>query len=200
MVAVLKAPAWLRRRSQDGWTVPTLDLLFILLLVLVRLPHHPEADPKEAPPGNIMVEMSWPESQDSDIDLWVQAPGDVAVGYSNKAGRIFNLLRDDLGNQSEITAGNIEFSFSRGIPKGAYTVNVHLYRNTSAELPIHVSVRVLRQGTDGSFSELFARRVDLLHIGQELTVFRWKMDGEGNLVRGSEHRLPKALRARGRSQ
>jgi hypothetical protein len=147
-----------------------------------------------------MVEMSWSESQDSDIDLWVQAPGDVPVGYSNKSGKIFNLLRDDLGNQSEITAGNTEFSFSRGSPQGRYTVNVHLYRNISADLPIRVSVRVLRQGTDGSFSELFTRRVDLLHIGQELTVIRWKMDGEGNLIRGSEHRLPKQLRARGRGQ
>jgi xanthosine utilization system XapX-like protein len=29
----------------------------------------------------------------------VQAPGDVPVGYSNKSGGVFNLLRDDLARK-----------------------------------------------------------------------------------------------------
>jgi len=33
------------------------------------------------------------------VDLWVQAPGDVPVGYSNKSGGVLNLLRDDLGKE-----------------------------------------------------------------------------------------------------
>ena len=54
------------------------------------------------------------------------------VGYSNKGGVIFNLLRDDLGKRADATGMNYEVSYSRGIPAGEYTVNVHLYRNTSA--------------------------------------------------------------------
>ena len=40
------------------------------------------------------------------FDLWVQAPGDVPVGYSNKSGGVFNLLRDDLGKAKDMTDGN----------------------------------------------------------------------------------------------
>jgi hypothetical protein len=40
------------------------------------------------------------------FDLGVQAPGDVPVGYSNKSGGVFNLLRDDLGKVMDMTDGN----------------------------------------------------------------------------------------------
>jgi hypothetical protein len=57
-------------------------------------------------PGNVAVEMQWPDKLDADVDLWVQAPGDAPVGYSNKSGRVFNLLRDDLGKAQDMTYGN----------------------------------------------------------------------------------------------
>ena len=40
------------------------------------------------------------------FDLWVQAPGDLPIGYSNKSGGVFNLLRDDLGKAKDMTDGN----------------------------------------------------------------------------------------------
>ena len=76
-----------------------------------------------------MVEANWPPDMDSDVDLWVQAPGDMPVGYSNKGGAVFNLLRDDLGQQLDLSGLNYESSYSRGIVPGEYTVNLHLYRN-----------------------------------------------------------------------
>ena len=36
------------------------------------------------------------DTVDVDIDLWVKAPDDIPVGYSNQGGLFFNLLRDDL--------------------------------------------------------------------------------------------------------
>jgi hypothetical protein len=73
--------------------------------------------------------MRWPDAADTDVDLWVQGPGDVPVGYSNKGGRLFNLLRDDLGLQSDAAKINYESSFSRGIVEGEYVINVHLYKS-----------------------------------------------------------------------
>ena len=83
----------------------------------------------------MIVEVRWPDQLDSDVDLWVQAPGDVPVGYSNKGGAIFNLLRDDLGQRADATGMNYEVSYSRGIPPGEYMVNVHLYRNAAGVMP-----------------------------------------------------------------
>ena len=93
-----------------------------------------------------MIEARWPDQLDTDVDLWVQVPGDVPVGYSNKGGADFNLLRDDLGELADATRMNYEVSYSRGMPAGEYTVNLHLYRNSShaARVPVTVVASVKR--------------------------------------------------------
>src|SRR5437667_7216328 len=97
------------RRSSAMWrgmNVSFRDMLFLLvfgylIISAVALAHVAKKDEDSTksapPPGNVIVEMTWAKESDSDVDLWVQAPGDVPVGYSNKSGMIFNLLRDDLG-------------------------------------------------------------------------------------------------------
>src|SRR5215213_2829120 len=111
----------------------TLGALFVVAALM--FPHlNPEARKAEAagvPAGNVMVELSWPDALDADVDLWVQAPGDLPVGYSNKGAAVFNLLRDDLGHQVDLSGRNYEVSYGRGIVPGEYTVNAHLYRNRS---------------------------------------------------------------------
>jgi hypothetical protein len=177
-----------------------LALAGFVAMVVLLLPHlNPPGEAAEddtAPPGNVIVEITWPDGIDADIDLWVEAPGDRPVGYSNKGGTIFNLLRDDLGNRSDVTGLNYEVTYSRGIPSGEYTVNVHLYRNTASISPIPVTVvtSVKKTVTDNT-RQLLASRIDLVREGQELTVFRFKLNGDGDLVPGSVHSLQKKLRA-----
>jgi hypothetical protein len=165
------------------------------------LPHiHPpgaKASDQIVPPGNVIVELRWPDQIDADVDLWVEGPGDTPVGYSNKDGTVFNLLRDDLGRDSDLTELNYEFSYSRGVPAGEYTVNVHLYRNTGRYYPIPVTVGVSVKGKKGSSSQrLLSKKLDLLREGQETTVFRFQLNDDGTLVAGSVHDLPRALRSR----
>ena len=122
----------------------TLALCGFVSMVVMILPHlnpSAKADAIEsvAAPGNVIVEIRWADGSDADVDLWVQAPGDVPVGYSNKGGAIFNLLRDDLGRVGDPTNQNYEISFSRGLPPGEYTANVHLYRNPSGQ-PVDVTL------------------------------------------------------------
>ena len=69
--------------------------MVILLIPFVNPPTEEESS--STPPGNVIVELFWDDKRDVDIDLWVQAPDDIPVGYSNKGGLFFNLLRDDLG-------------------------------------------------------------------------------------------------------
>ena len=98
-----------------GMNVSFRDMLFLLVfayLVIgaVALAHVAKKDEEQSkgqtPPGNVIVEMFWDKAIDADVDLWVQAPGDVPVGYSNKSGGVFNLLRDDLGKAKDMTDGN----------------------------------------------------------------------------------------------
>ena len=92
--------------------VITLALCGFVAVVILLLPHlnpkqEAQAAVANAVPGNVMVEARWADELDSDIDLWVQAPGDVPVGYSNKSGVIFNLLRDDLGRNADPTQEDV---------------------------------------------------------------------------------------------
>lgn len=177
-----------------------LALAGFVAMVVLLLPHlNPVGKAEEenaSPPGNVIVELSWPEELDADIDLWVEAPGDRPVGYSNKGGSIFNLLRDDLGQRSDITGMNYEVSYSRGIPDGEYTVNVHLYRNKARVTPIPITVVTSIKKTPSSTTrQLLASKIELMREGQELTVYRFKLESKGNLVPGSVHSLHKKLRA-----
>lgn len=194
-------------RSFDEETESTVfrDVIFLALagfvaIVLIILPHLAEPGSRAAAesrqPGEIMVELRWPDDHDADVDLWVQAPGDVPVGYSNKGGAIFNLLRDDLGNRFDATGLNYEVAYGRGVPPGAYTVNLHLYRNPAGVLPVPATIVVSVKADEGQRSrQLLASEAELRRVGQELTVFRFALDAEAALVPGSVTSLPKPLRS-----
>ncbi len=148
------------------------------------------------PPGNVIIEARWDDKLRTDVDLWVQAPGDVPVGYSNKSGLIFNLLRDDLGAYADPTEINFETSYSRGVPPGEYTVNVHLFRNLENVFPVWVRVvaRVKSEHESGA-ATVAATRVQLDFEGQEITAFRFNLTEKGELVPGSLNAVSKPLRS-----
>ena len=170
---------------------------FVTVAVLL-LPHIGESRARAAtetaqPPGNVMIEARWPDGIDADVDLWVQAPGDLPVGYSNKGAAIF-LLRDDLGERADATGINYEVSYARGMPAGEYTANLHLYRNQSAgRVPVTVVASVKAADHDQT-RQILAANVQLAREGQELTVFRFRLDAAGGLVPGSVTSLQKPLR------
>jgi len=177
-----------------------LALAGFVTLVMLLLPHiNPKAVAEETSksPGNLTVELRWPDDINADVDLWVEAPGDIPVGYSNKGGQVFNLLRDDLGDTADLTGLNYEFTYSRGVPEGEYAVNVHLYRNPAAVYPIPTTIVVsLKKPGYKSAKQILVSKLDLTHQGEESTVFRFNLDDEANLVAGSVHNLPKKLRNR----
>ena len=151
-------------------------------------------------PGNVIVEIRWPDELNEDVDLWVEAPGDRPVGYTNKGGRVFNLLRDDLGHVSDSTKLNYEVSYSRGVPEGEYTVNVHFFRSSGAKLPLPVEVVVsVKENPESSAQQILTTKVDLRRVGEEITAFRFTLDESGSLLTGSVHDLPKVLRTGQRS-
>jgi hypothetical protein len=178
----------------------TLALCGFVSMVVMILPHlnpSAKADAIEsvASPGNVIVEIRWADGSDADVDLWVQAPGDVPVGYSNKGGAIFNLLRDDLGRVGDPTNQNYEISFSRGLPPGEYTANVHLYRNPSNQ-PVDVTMAISsKPNAQSSARPLLTTKLTLRREGEELTGFRFTLDENGRLQAGSTHNLYKPLRA-----
>ncbi len=192
--------------SFDGESGDTVfrDVILLALsgfvaVVLILLPHlHPPVEAKEAPPpGNVVIEINWPSEIDADVDLWVEAPGDRPVGYSNKGGRVFNLLRDDLGQFRDLTDVNYEVAYSRGIVEGEYTINLHLYRNKSAILPVPVTVVAsVKRSNGANLKRLTSAKVELAFTGEEITVIRFALNKAGEIVPGSMHELFKPLRSK----
>lgn len=149
--------------------------------------------------ASVMVEIRWPDGFQSDVDLWMQAPGDGPVGYSRLRGTIANLMRDDLGTTSDILAMNYEIACSRGVPAGAWTFNIHLYRQAPGEATVPIDVKISGKSGDDSMATRFLieKRVIAERAGQEITVIRFETDSKGQLIPGSEFDAPRPLRTAG---
>ena len=182
--------------------VITLALLGFVALVIIMLPHiNPPLKKDEAksidPPGNVIVEARWDDKVDADVDLWVQGPEDVPVGYSNLSGQLFSLLRDDIGKRNDASDLNYENTYSRGIRPGEYIVSLHMYFNRANVWPIKAKVlvsMVKMRGTTRYTEQILVSDVKLTRLGEEKTVFRFKLDKDGNLVKSSVNATEKLLR------
>jgi hypothetical protein len=182
--------------------VLSLALLGFLAVIVLLLPHIAPDGVKniaDAPvPGNVVVEITWPEDMDADVDLWVKAPGDIAVGYSNKGGAIFNLLRDDLGKTMDLSSINHESAYTRGMRAGEYVINAHAYRIDSKKPPPFSVEAVISTKTvvDGvtRINPILFTQAKIRYQNQELTLARFELTEEGLLVKDSVHSLFQGLR------
>ena len=173
-----------------------LALIGFVAMVIVILPHISESkqkDDEHRSPGNIVVEIHWPDDLPVDVDLWVQGPNDVPVGFFNQNSELFNLLRDDLGTEGDATELNYEVSYSRGIKAGEYIVNVHMYGPVPSGIVVPVTVVVsVRQKYD-TLRQILTTNIDLERRNQEETAFRFSLTGTGELVPGSVTTLRRRL-------
>jgi len=186
-----------------GMNVSFRDMLFLLVfayLVIgaVALAHvsknNEEQSKGQIPPGNVIVEIFWDKAIDADVDLWVQAPGDVPVGYSNKSGMIFNLVRDDLGRGGDPNSMNYEVSYGRGRWPGEYVVNAMLYRSRDQKYPVDARIVVSHQNQQGEVRQVVQSNIELTFEGQETTAFRFRLDEKGEFIPDSVNRIRKNLR------
>lgn len=147
-------------------------------------------------PGNILIELFWDKNKNADVDLWVQAPNEKPVGYSNKSSVVFNLLRDDLGNSSDPESRNQELVVGRGLHPGEYIVNVHMY-HARDPVPIDAIVKISidRMASGAGTSIIALEKVTFTRNGEELTALRFTLDRDGYLVRNSINKVFKELRS-----
>jgi len=192
----------------------------VAAVLLIILPHINEPESKEDVAqrrGNMRVEILWDDERNVDVDLWCLAPGDVPVGYSNVGGTYFNLLRDDLGHINDATGMNYEISYTRGLPAGEYVINLHYYRGdgaagpsnhpadrgqqiTQPTKPIKVKILITIKKDDSGSSKtspqkILTTEIELMHQGDEITVARFRLDKNKDLIEGSINNVQMNLRS-----
>lgn len=169
-------------------------LAVALFIVLLQVSAVKKTNDGQTPPGNVTVFITWPPG-DNDVDLWVMGPGEQRpVGYSNKGGLLWNLLRDDLGTPMDNSDVNMESAYSRGSPAGEYIVNLHCFRCKAFPQKVQVEVG-LNDGKGAGNVVIATATVSLMANGQERTAVRFKIDANGKFVPGSIHAVFKALRS-----
>jgi hypothetical protein len=155
-------------------------LLVVLLLPYINEPTKAEDEP---PPGLIQVSACWPDTVDADVDVWTVAPGDDPVGFKRRDGKVWSLLRDDLGLKVG-DSDNCELVVARGVPAGEYLVNFHAYSARNVTFPVPVSFSVMVR-TNGYTNTVRKGVVILRGVGDEQTAVRFRMDEGGRVVAGS---------------
>ena len=158
-----------------------------------------EASAQAEPQGNLNVTVNWPEGP-ADVDLWLHGPGEpVPIGYSNRGGRLWNLMRDDLGNASDATALNYESASTRGVVPGTYVLNLHCYRCPVLPIPIDIEITLNKdagkKGEKTPAKVIFVGRTVLNKQGQERTAISFRMDTDGVIDPASMNSIFKPLRS-----
>lgn len=179
------------------------NMLMVFALLFIVLPHSPKKDEAKneavKSAGDMMVEIHWQDKVDIDIDLWVKSPDDDRpVGYSNRAGKTFNLLRDDLGASNDSTDRNFEMAYSRGLPAGEYVINIHYFVSREPGSPGEVPVEVIistKAGDSGAMKQVIKRTATLRVLGEEITVVRFVLREDGELDEQSINDFYQELRA-----
>jgi hypothetical protein len=182
-----------------------LDLLFNTLMVFVVLfalafvhMRPPEQQRAVQAKAEFMLEMTWPDGSLDDVDLWLLLPDGQKVGFMRKDTGIATLDRDDRGaygdtywegTERKLIRSNREVIAVRGIQPGAYVVNVHYYgRFNEAHIGFadewrrpDVPVKVRLTKINPTISDLGVREVTLFGVGQQSTVFSFRVDNDGNV-------------------
>ena len=170
--------------------------LFVLAIVLIN-PTKQENNTESK--AEFMIIVEWPSDLDDDVDTYVEDPSGNLVAFMRREEGLMHLDRDDLGkrNDSVLTDfGVVEYTENRelvtlrGISKGEYVVNVHMYmkRSVASEVPVIIKLEKLNP-----YKTVTIKKVVLRQTGDERTAFRFTLSNKGEVLDVNE--LPKKLAA-----
>lgn len=172
--------------------------MFAILVAIMIANLNPKADSGKGEAkaaGDIIAHIVWPNG-DTDVDIWMMGPSEPGpVGYSNKAGIIWNLLRDDRGHLPDATPVNYEDAFTRGIVPGEYILNVQCFRCNNATFPMTVEMGVSKRNrhSNDSIENIVVTKIVIKADGQEKTGVRFIVDENGDVVMSSINNVYRKL-------
>lgn len=182
-----------------------LDLLFNLVLAFVFLFIVSfwlvEVDKKKAnitTKAEFVITVTWDLDNPDDVDSWMRDPMGNLIWFREKEHGLVHLDRDDLGAQNDtytLPDGttirypyNQEITTIRGFVPGNWVFNVHMYNKKQFEGPAHVEVKM--EKINPKVKTVFIRHITLIAKGDEVTVARFEMASDGEIIYMDEAYVP----------
>lgn len=178
------------------WSLLACFMVLTALLVTQINAKKQEKTNDEVTAGSISVYVYWKDGVDLDIDTHMSSPSGDHVYFGKLSGKIWNLLRDDLGMMGDTAPRNFENAYARGLPAGDYVVNIHAYRGAPAMYPAEIEAEVVITANPSAgkgSQKIVKQKVTLYRTGEETTLVRFSIDGKGNVVPGSVNHIFKSL-------
>jgi hypothetical protein len=172
--------------------------MFAILVAIMIANLNPKAESGKGEAkaaGDIIAHIVWPNG-DTDVDIWMFGPDEPGpVGYSNKAGIIWNLLRDDRGVLPDATPINYEDAFTRGVVPGEYIINVQCFRCNLAQFPMTVDMGVSMRDrySNDTINNIVTTKIVLKADGQEKTGVRFVVKEDGTVDMSSINNVYRKL-------
>ena len=186
----------IRRKGQYHSNTSFLDLLFNTLVVFVMLfiiafllisPIKKKKDIEQK--AEYVITVSWPNDHSDDVDTWLEDPMEKLMSFRTKEIGLMHLDRDDLGhlndNQTVPGIGNVNYPYNReittirGVMRGEYVLNIHMYRKDGPEpVPVTVTLEKLNPTVKLMYSTVKVLKVKW----EEVTIIRFILDPDGEVV------------------
>lgn len=174
----------------------SLKAITFMFFISFAMINKPADSGKVDPKAEMLITVTWPDSNPDDVDTYVEDPAGNIVWYNQREAGLMHLDRDDRGmfkdvilfNDKEVTNPlNQEIISFRGLEDGEYVVNiVHYIANGTAPLPVKVKVEKLNP----TVKVIYYESLDLTGAGDELTAVRFTLKGADVINVGNQ---PKSL-------
>jgi hypothetical protein len=135
-----------------------------------------------------LITVEWPKDFKDDVDTYCEDPSGNIIFYNQKAAGLMHLDRDDLGHANDIIItpyGTFKYNVNkevvtlRGTLTGWYTLNIHLFNQEKLDRSVPVTVTIERLNPWGVS---FVETLTLVDVGDEITVLRFRLDKDGDIV------------------
>jgi len=178
--------------------------LFMITTLMIQAKVKPQ-DEGIKKDAQYIIQISWPNNINCDVDIWVRDPENRVVSYQAKDVGVMHLERDDLGWVNDLMSylklqpsqqlNNSETWVLRGKMAGKFTVNLHLYSCAVDDKPVplgqpfEVPVYMELTQLNPNIQKVITRTVTLKKIWDEVTAFNFVLDGRNQLVNVTEEQV-----------
>ena len=163
---------------------------FVVLFVLALLLINPITKKSDIPAkAEIMIILEWDDESPDDVDMWVKGPlMGAPISFQNKHSGSMHLDRDDLGRTSDVIMidgvktvikVNREVVTMRGIVKGDYYINIHVYNKAKGSEPTKYTVTLLDVNP---YKEVYVIQGEVTSRGDIVRLPGFTLDEEGEVV------------------